>query len=137
MPTNNINVKLGKTGTLAVLDVEDNNGQNDVHKNARPTTIVWQLTGNLATGSFAAMDGTDPGFQWLQQPPPGIFEAPEVLPNGKLQVVDKHTDAASTGGPWIYKLRVVHDNKIYTTLSEFEIRPGATVKNPVIVNKDP
>jgi hypothetical protein len=110
MPTNNINVKLGKTGTLAVLDVEDNNGQNDVHKNARPTTIVWQLTGNLATGSFAAMDGTDPGFQWLQQPPPGIFEAPEVLPNGNLQMVEKHTDAASTGGPWIYNLRVVHYN---------------------------
>ena len=135
MPVNNIQVRLDKSGTTAVLDVIDNGGVN-IEKNPQPTTIVWQLTAELANASFAAMDGTDPGFQWETQPPAGIFEPPTVLPNGKLQIVDKYSDSKDKG-EWIYKLRVVHGDKIYTTLSELEVRPGATAKNPVIINKDP
>lgn len=135
-PVNNINVGLGLLGKTPVLDVEDNGGQNKVKRDPQPTTIVWKLVGQLNGGSFADMGGTDPGFQWVQQPPEGLFGDPELLPNGKLQIVDKYSDVKNKG-EWIYKLRVVYNNKIYTTLSSLEVRPGATVKDPVIINKDP
>lgn len=135
MPVNNIKVGLGMSGNTVVLDVKDNGGHN-VEKNSQPTTIVWDLNSELANASFAAMDGTEPGFQWEQQPPAGVFGPPTVRPNGKLEIVDNYSDSKDQGR-WIYKLRVVHGNKIYTTISEFEVRPGNTAKNPVIINKDP
>ncbi len=135
MPVNNIKVGLGKMGTMDVLDVKDNGGHN-VEKSPQPTTIVWDLNSELANASFAAMDGTEPGFQWEEQPPAGVFGLPTVLPNGKLEIVDYYSDSKDKG-EWVYKLRVVHGNKIYTTITDLGAKPSATAKNPVIINKDP
>jgi len=137
MPKNNINVRLDSTGTQ--LDVEDNGKQNEVDKNPHPTTIMWILTGDLAEGKFAGMKGNDRGFQWEQEPPAGIFETPEVKDNGKhLTMVDNHSATNNSGGTWVYKLRVVYKDDIYTTTTDLtRLGSGATPKNPVIINKDP
>jgi hypothetical protein len=135
MPTNNINVKLNgpEKDQPPVLDVEDHGGLNQVPKHSQPTDIIWKLTGDLAQGNFADMNGTDPGFEWVTRPPDGIFSDPELLSDKRLKIVDKHSDSKS-GGVWIYKLRVVSGTTIYATTGHFV---SASSKDPVIINKDP
>jgi hypothetical protein len=137
MPNDPISVKLVQENNQWLLDVVDH-GQIDVHKNPQPTKIVWKLEGILANGQFAGMGGTEPGFQWEEQPPPGIFSEPQLTTQNKhLEMIDNHTDADSKGGPWIYKLRVVDGNNVYTTSSKYDRGLTQTAKDPVIVNKDP
>ena len=128
---NNINVKLDSSKTPPVLDVEDNGGLQ-VPK-GQVTTIAWNLTGTLAQGSFAEMDGTNPGFEWMTPPPDGIFGKAELKTPNRMEITDNHAGSGSAG-EWVYKLRVVYKNKIYATTGHFV---SASSKDPVIINKDP
>lgn len=134
MPTNNINVVLTNT-TPQTLDVQDNGGQNQVNASSQPTTITWNLTGNLAQGSFVPMN--DPsgqyGFEWITQPAPSWAGTPSIGANGNsLSVVDNHLDS-STNGQATYKLRVNLNGTVYSTTAT--TGPTATVNNPVIINR--
>lgn len=134
MPTNNINVRLDTSTGVNRLDVVDNGKQNEVAKNANPTTISWNLTGPLAQGSFVPMTEPKPGFSWVQDPGP-VFGPPEIRSNGKsLEIVDNHVNDDSDG-EWIYMLRVNYGGEVVTTVSSTGVGPGGTIDNPVIINK--
>jgi len=137
MPTNTISVGLDKQEKPYAVDVIDH-GEIVVHKHTQATKLVWILNEDLANGQFADLEGTAPGFEWVLPPPPGIFSEPTLEAKGKhLVITDNHSDTKSTGGPWIYKLRVVDGNTIYTTTSEYSHGVTASSKDPVIINKDP
>jgi hypothetical protein len=134
MPTNNINVVLTTTAPQT-LDVKDNGGQNLVNAASQPTTITWNLTGNLAQGSFVPMN--DPsgkyGFEWVTQPPPAWAGTPTIGASGNsLSVVDTHLDATSNGEA-TYRLRARLNGTVYSTTAT--VSRTATVNNPVIINR--
>ena len=123
-------------GVKPVLDVDETGNQNVVHKNQEGTLIRWILS--EAQAQFASMDGTDPAFEWLEQPPAGLFGTPEVKGNGNhLEMMDNNTKNGPASIKWIYKLRVIKDGTIYTTTSDYDRRIGIVSNNPVIINKDP
>lgn len=131
--TNNINVNLDTSVTPHVLNVDDKGGIK-ISKNAKPQTISWNLTGNLAKAEFVSLCGNSPGFEWVSDPPPatGVFSQPQIGSNGNsLNVVDNHPNSHSTG-TWIYRLRVLLDGTVYQTTSQVSIT--STSKNPIIIN---
>jgi hypothetical protein len=131
---NNLNVKID-TMSPCLLDVEDNGGQNQVPKNSQPQPITWHLTGELAHGNFLPIDGPQPGFEWRQRPKDGIFGTAQITSNGNsLTIMDNHVDDSSNG-QWIYTIRVLYQGNVYSTTAS--LGPGATVSNPVIINKGP
>ena len=131
---NNINVTLDANNAQRV-SVADNGGQNQISKGPGAQTISWNLTGPLAQGYFVPLTDAEPGFDWIQQPPAGIFSQPTISANGNsLSIQDTHTDSSSNGS-WIYVIRIVYQGKIYSTT--FETGVGGTVNNPVIINKGP
>ena len=72
--TNNINVTLETSVTPHELKVHDH-GHVRIDKKPGAQLISWNLTGNLAQGSFLPICGNSPGFEWVSDPPPpgGIF----------------------------------------------------------------
>ena len=132
--TNNINVTLDTSVTPNVLNVHDH-GRIHVDKKPGAQTISWNLTGNLARGEFVAMSASEPGFEWVSNPPPAddIFGTPQVCSNGNsLQLVDNHATADSDG-TWIYRLRVSLGDTVYQTTAGTGIT--TTSHNPVIINR--
>jgi hypothetical protein len=131
MPTNTMNVSLDTSVTPYRLDVTDNGGQNQVSQSPNPQTITWNLTGVLTQGNFVAMSATQPGFEWVQAPPAGIFGTPTVGSNGNsMSITDTHT-SASTNGQWIYMLRVSYNGTVYSTVANLLT---GTSTNPIIIN---
>lgn len=129
---NNMNVSLDANDCL---DIDDNGGQNQVSKSPNPQTISWNLTGKLTQGNFVPISAANPGFEWIQKPPAGVFSLPEVSANGNsLSIQDTHKDSTSDG-TWIYLIRVEYQKQIYETT--YEVGIGGTANNPVIINKDP
>ena len=130
--TNNINVSLDASSGVNLLDVVDNGGQNQVSQNANPTTISWNLTGVLTQGNFVPMSEDEPGFEWIQAPPDGLFGTPTISANGNsLSITDNHVDA-TTNGEWIYMLRVDYDGDVVSTEAAL---PRGTTTNPAIINR--
>jgi hypothetical protein len=129
---NNINVKLDNSNGIDKLDVVDHGGQNQVSKSPKPTTISWNLTGQLSQGDFVPMTDPQPGFQWMGvAPPAGLFGPPCIGENGNsLSITDNHVDSTSSG-QWIYMLRVNYNGSVVSTIASL---PGGTVTNPVIIN---
>lgn len=130
---NNMNVTLKTDVTPNVLDIDDKDGKNKVDKNPNPQTISWNLTGNLAQGEFVPMSEAEPGFEWVQQPPTGVFGTPQIGSSGNsLNLTDNHPTADSDGS-WTYQLRVSLDGTVYETTSSAGIK--GTVNNPIIINR--
>ena len=133
--SNQLNVTLKLVNGVMHMDVADHGGENQVNQSPQPQTIVWQLTGNLAQGSFQPLDATPPGFAWKSNPPPSptIFSAPSRDPvNGRtITIQDTHTSSASNG-TWIYQLAVSLNGTVYTTTATSLM---ATTNNASIINK--
>ena len=131
--TNNINVSLDNSNGVNKLDVVDSGGQNQVSQSPNPTTISWNLTGQLTQGDFAPMDSQLPGFSWVGvNPPDGLFGTPTISANGNsLSITDNHVDSSSNG-QWIYMLRVNYDGGVVSTTASM---PTGTTTNPAIINK--
>lgn len=140
---NNMNVTLKTDVTPNVLDIDDKGGKNKVDKNPNPQTISWNLTGNLAQGEFVSMSAAQPGFEWIQQPPAGVFGDPQIGSNGNsLNLVDNHPNDNSKG-EWAYRLRVSLNGTVYqTTASTGRTDRTASIasiastsNNPLIINR--
>jgi hypothetical protein len=131
---NTMQVSLDTTKTPYRLSVDDHGGQNQVSANSNgPTTITWNLTGQLAQGNFVAMTDPNPGFSWIDNTSSGIFDKPSIGASGNsLSIVDHHLSSTSNG-TWVYMLRVNYNGTVYTT-TNIIVGPGGTVNNPVIVN---
>jgi hypothetical protein len=130
---NNIQVSINTTSP-PTLNVTDNGGQNQVPANSNgPTTISFNLTGQLTQGNFVSMSDPNPGFSWIEDPGT-IFDKPTITNNGnQVQLVDHHLNSSSNG-EWIYMLRVNYNGTIYTTTDVIS-GPGGTSNNPVIINR--
>ena len=134
MPTNTINVEL-TSSTPQNLDVKDHGGKNQVSAASQATTITWNLTGNLAQGSFVPMNDPsgDYGFEWITQPAPAWAGTPTIGAGGNsLSVVDNHLDS-TTDGEATYMLRASLDGTVYSTTAT--LSPTGTVNDPVIINR--
>ena len=90
----------------------------------------------MAAVSAVPMTAAEPGFSWIDPPPPGVFSLATVTNNGNgLQFTDSHADS-STNGQWIYMLRVSYNGSIYCTTNVIQ-GPGGTINNPIIINQGP
>jgi len=132
--SNNINVKLKVVDGLNVLDIDDGGGANHVSHNPKPQTISWNLTGNLAQASFQPMTATPPGFKWLDEPPSGVFCTPAPSNGGRQLEIQDTNSGTTTAGTWKYQIAVNLNGSIYVSQSTL---PTGTVKDPVIINKEP
>lgn len=137
--TNQLNVTLDTSVSPNVLVVDDNGGGNAVNPSPNPQTITWQLTGNLAQADFVAMADPAPGFEWIDQPPAGVFDAPSISANGrKLNIVDRNTSPATTG-TWAYRLRASLEGTVYTTAASAATATSTLSKmattDPTIINR--
>jgi len=138
---NNINVKLKNIDGIDVLDIDDNgsgNGNNNGNKvgsTQGAQTISWNLTGNLAQGEFQAMTSTPPGFKWIQTPPAGIFGTPVVCNGGRQLEHQDTNNSTSTSGRWNYRMGVSLGGTVY--VAQASTLPTGSVKDPVIINKEP
>lgn len=130
MPTLNVSIKNN------ALDVDENGNPNHIPQNSNAQTITWQLTGNAASGSFNAIDGTsNSGFSWVTQPPPSntIFGTASLHANGNQIQISDLNNSSSAAGTWTYKLCATVNNTQYCTTAT--LSPRATTNNPTIVNK--
>jgi hypothetical protein len=129
---NNLNVTLDTNTNPPAVDVDQHGKGNEVSQSPNAQTIVWQLTGNAASGSFVALDDPNPGFQWISAPPAGVFSSPSRSPNGNQLTITDTNNSANTAGSWTYVLRVNVGGTVYSTKT---ISLKATTTNPVIINK--
>jgi hypothetical protein len=129
---NNLNVTLDTNTSPPAVDVDQHGKGNEVSQSPNAQTIVWQLTGNAASGSFVALDDPNPGFQWISAPPAGVFSSPSRSPNGNQLTITDTNNSANTAGSWTYVLRVNVGGTVYSTKT---ISLTATTTNPVIINK--
>jgi hypothetical protein len=129
---NNLNVTLDTNTSPPAVDVDQHGKGNEVSQSPNAQTIVWQLTGNAASGSFVALDDPNPGFQWISAPPAGVFSSPSRSPNGNQLTITDTNNSANTAGSWTYVLRVNVGGTVYSTKT---ISLKATTTNPVIINK--
>ena len=128
-----LHVTLDKTTTPWALDIDQSGNANHVSRSPNAQDIVWQLTGNAATGSFVAMSDPNPGFGWIGTAPPfGVFGTPTVSTNGNELTISDTNNSPSTTGNFTYVLRANVGGTVYSTISTLPIE---TTTNPVIVNK--
>jgi len=137
--SNNINVKLKDVDGISVVDIDDNGGGNNegnkVGQSAAAQTISWNLTGNLAQADFQAMTDSPPGFKWITTPPAGIFSEPQITNNGRQLEIDDTNCSAATSGSWIYQIAINLNGTIY--VSQASTLPQGSIKDPVIINREP
>ena len=138
---NNLHVTLRPTTTPRDLDVNETGNANEVKQDTKPQDIVWQLTGNAASGSFVSVSGSNPGFEWVKPvPPAGIFGAPTLSPNGNQLTISDTNDRPctpsdpGTTGTFDYMLRAEVDGTVYSTIATLT-RGKVTTTHPVIINK--
>lgn len=129
---NNLNVTLDKDSTPWAVDVDQHGKDNEVSQGPSTQTITWQLTGNAASGSFVSMSDPSPGFEWINEPPAGIFGEPVLSNNGNQISIGDLNDNADTLGTWTYTLRVNVGGTVYSTKTA-SMRMVAT--DPWIKNK--
>lgn len=129
----NLKVTLDTSKSPPALDVDESNGANQVSQNPSTQTIVWRLTGNAATGSFAALGGSSPGFAWIgTAPEPSIFGAPAPGNNGNQISVSDLNNGTSSAGTFYYQLRATINGATYTTVNSLLT---GTTNNPAIINR--
>lgn len=128
------NLTLRVTLNNGYLDVDQSGNANQMG-HGQSGTITWELTGNAASGSFNAMNVSNPGFAWKQQPPSGVFGTPALANNGnRIQMSDNNTDpnGVNSTGTWIYQLWATIGGNPYSTIST--LSPTATITDPTIKN---
>ena len=120
-----LRVTLDKTTTPWSVDIDQKDNANRVDRNPQPQTIVWELTGDAATGQLQLLSWVDP------TPPAGVFGPAQVAPNGNRMSMTDLNDGPGSSGDWIYRLSVVLDGQEYSTLQTL---PVGTNTNPSIKN---
>ena len=129
----NLNVKLDQSKTPWALDVDQTNNSNQVGRSANAQSIVWQLTGNAATGDFVPLNDPNPGFQWIgTAPPSGIFGRPSLNSNSNQLTLSDLNNSTSSTGTFVYMLRASIGGTVYSTIKTL---PGGTTTDPAIINK--
>jgi hypothetical protein len=103
-----LSVRLDKTTTPWLVHVDPHGNANQVDRNPKPQTLVWELTDNAAGGDLLPL-------QWIEQPPEGVFGTPEVAANGQRMTMTDFNDSAKSAGSWTYMLCLVLDGKQYST----------------------
>lgn len=130
MPT--LKVTLKTINGVKTLDVDDANQGNHIGQSSQAQTIVWQLEGEAASGSFNPLNDPKPGFAWkTTNPAPTPFTQLARNPNGNQITVSDLNNSASTQGTWVYQLYVTVGNQVYSTTAT---SPMATSNNPTIKN---
>ena len=109
------------------VDIDQTGNANVISRGANRQSITWQVVGNAATGSFVSMSDPEPGFEWVDAPPAGIFGDPTLSSNGKqLTLTDLHT-GDETAGIWTYIVRIKVGGVVYksrtTTLERLSTNP--------------
>ncbi|MDE2272510.1 MAG: hypothetical protein KGJ94_11105 [Xanthomonadaceae bacterium] len=130
------NLELKVTISNDSLDVDQSGNANQMG-HGQSGTIVWKLVGNASGGTFNALNATNPGFAWKEQPPSGVFGTPTPTNNGKhIEMSDNNTDpnGVNSSGTWIYQLYATVNGTEYSTIASLS-RPTATTTNPTIKNK--
>jgi hypothetical protein len=95
-----------QTGNAHVFD-PDNEAPYDIH---------FQLTGTrLSSAEFYGLNGPVPGFQWITQPPDGVFPSAKLQTKRLIKLLDFHPDGAYSKGCWIYQLQVKRGSDLYST----------------------
>ena len=121
---NNLQVTLDKSTSPWRLDIDQNNGANQVNRSPVTQTITWQLMGDAASGSFDSLT-------WVEQPPAGIFGPPTLRTSGNQITVTDLNKNASTAGTWNYQLSATIDG---TTYASDVVSIGGTTTTPWIKN---
>lgn len=126
------NVTLQVTLKNGSLDVDQSGNGNQID-HGQSVTITWHLSGpGVSPGSFNAIDDpNNPGFSWIQQPPPGVFGQAQLADNGNKITITDNNNSASSSGTWIYKLCATINNNPYSTIAT---SPTGTTTNPQIKN---
>lgn len=128
MTTVTLTVSLNTKNNQTYLAVSGSGNQID---HGQSVTIRWQLSGNAATGSFNSQSATNPGFQWLENPPAGVFGTP--TPNGNQLTITDDNNKTDSAGTWGYKLWATVNGTQYN--SDIPPGPERTMGNPTIQNK--
>lgn len=129
---NDLHVTLDKSKTPWCLDIDQSNGANHVSRSSSAQTITWQLIGNAAKGSFDEQSDPEPGFAWVDTPPPaGIFGPPVLQANNNQLIMSDLNSSAGTTGEWIYQLSAKIDCVVYQS-KKTSLTPTTT--NPTIKN---
>ncbi len=127
-----LKVTLKTVNGVKCLDVDDANNANHVPQSPQIQSIVWQLEGDAASGSFCALNGTPPGFAWLPTAPSStIFGSPSLSNNGNTMTISDLNNSTSTQGAWKYKICASVGGTTYCTTAT---TPMATSNNPTIKN---
>jgi hypothetical protein len=125
------------------LRVTEKDGHLDVHLSGTANqiahgltvTIIWQLTGNAASGSFNVIDNTSSsGLRWDETPTSGVFNTATLYANGnEIRVTDNNNDpnGVSSVGEWIYTLNATVAGKARSTVYNSKKK---TMNNPTIKN---
>lgn len=128
------NLELKVTISNGSLDVDQSGNANQMG-HGESGTIVWKLVGNAASGTFNAMNATNPGFAWKQQPPNGVFGTPTIPQNhnNQIQMSDNNNDpnGVNSSGTWIYQLYATIGDTQYSTIATI---PTGQVTDPTIKN---
>ena len=128
------NMVLNVTLSNGSLDVDQTGNGNQI-PHGENDTITWQLTGSAASGQFNAMNASNPGFNWTQTTPDGVFGTATVQANGnQIQISDNNTDpnGVNSAGTWIYQLYATIGGTQYSTKTIPS--PRAVTNNPTIQN---
>lgn len=132
MPNLELNVTL-VNGSLNV----DQSGNANQMGHGQSGTIIWKLTGNASSGTFNAMDASNPGFAWKQSTPSGVFGQPTSTHQGKhIEVSDTNTDpnGVTSSGEWVYQLFATVGGVTYSTMATSGRVTIETITDPTIKN---
>ena len=120
---NQLRVSLDKSTQPWSVHVDQQGNANHVDRSPDPQTIIWQLTGNAASGAIVS-------FAWVDTlPPDGIFGSPAISSNGNQMTLTDTHDSARSAGIWSYELTINVGGTDYSTLTELPAGRSAT---PVI-----
>ncbi|MCX7512878.1 hypothetical protein [Frateuria sp. STR12] len=119
-----LSVTLDKSATPWSVDIDQHGNANQVGRNPQRQTLVWQLTGNAASGELLPL-------QWVETPREGIFGPPEVTANGQRMTMTDLNKGQDSTGTWIYMLSLTLDGQQYSTRTTL---PTGTTTNPSIKN---
>jgi hypothetical protein len=124
-----LKVRLDKSKTPWVVDVDETNNGNHVPRSPDQQTIKWLLHGNAESERIVA-------FEWLVGPSRSdIFTPPAYDPAGSYMIIRDTNDRQETVGIFTYRLGVAAGsgpNNVYYTTATISTR--AVSNNPSIRN---